>query len=185
MKFFLSHLSCGLLVLGLLSTAVSADEILKNEDFKKGLSHWVFYAHPKSKAAVKKHVDKGVLTVEILEKPRGATDVQLIQMVTLKEGQKYDFSFDAKQDTDQKKLLIQTSCLQEGKPYKPYGLNKPVKISNKWKSYKLTFTAKGLVEGNLPTMRLFLGTMVGSIQLRNFSLVEHVVEEDKHAGHKH
>lgn len=160
------HIFCKCLIVGLCSSITLAGEQLKNSDFKQGLSSWSFHVHKRIK--VKRKVTNGVLAVQISEasKPQ---HVQLIQKVTLLESQQYQLSFDAKRNG--KPTSIQVLCMQQRSPYKSYGLNKSVELSDTWSRHQLTFTVQKIVEDNPPTLRLFLGNQT-SVALRKFSLVK-------------
>jgi hypothetical protein len=166
MKKLLWSVSYGWLVLGMFSTAVSAEEHLKNPDFSKGLTDWYLYVHKSMK--VKRRVSKGILTVQIAEAGQPQS-VQLIQKVTLKEGQRCKLSFDARREG--KEVKTQVLCMQQGKPWKSYGLNTSVKLSATWSHHAFTFTVKGLVPKKSPVIRIYLGNQTGTVQFRKFSLV--------------
>ncbi len=167
MKKILNHTNYSLLILGLLCTAVSAGERLKNADFARGLTGWSFHVHKSMK--VKRTAKQGILTVEVA-KASSPQHVQLIQKFTLQEGQQYKLAFDAKREGPAVKT--QVVCSQQSRPFKSYGLNKTVTFSDQWSRHELTFTAKGVVLTNKPTLRIYLGNQLGTVQLRNFSLTD-------------
>ena len=150
---------------------VLADEHLKNPDFNQGLANWSVYLHSSMRSSVKRHVDNGVLTVQVDSAASSPTHVQLMQKVTtLKNNQQYILSFDARRDG--KQVKTQVVCSQQGKPFKDYGLNQAITFSDAWSYHELPFTTKGLVDKNSPCIRLYLGNQVGTVELRNFSLIE-------------
>ncbi|MBL4701000.1 MAG: carbohydrate binding domain-containing protein [Phycisphaeraceae bacterium] len=157
------------LILGLCTSPVFAKELLRNHDFSKGLKGWSVYIHKTLQESAKHHIDQSVLTIEI-ESAKSSDSLQLIHPVALKEGQRYKLSFDAK--IDSKKAAIQVVCAQTRPPFNNYGLGKQLAFSTTWKRHHFTFVAKDLVQGNTPSIRLFLGKQSGKTLLRNFSLTE-------------
>ncbi len=164
----------GFLVWGVLSTAVFAGESpgehMKNRSFEKGFSNWSLFVHPSMTSQVKHQVSRGILTVQVEKRNKLAAHVQLIQAVTLKEGQRYKISFDVKREG--KSVNMPVFCQQEQKPWKNQGLSKTVQQdSTDWTHHQLYFAAKNLIQNNSPTIRIYLGNQEGTVHFKNFSLI--------------
>jgi len=153
------------LVLGLLCTTSQGAELLKNQNFQHGFVHWMLHVH--KDMITKRSISNGVLNIQT-QVAGSAANVQLMQNVSIQEGQQYQLSFEARHQGQASPVKV--LCMQRNKPYHNYGLNQTVHFSDTWSRYELTFTANRILKNNSPTLRLFLGNQAGLIQLKNFSL---------------
>ncbi|MBL4700162.1 MAG: carbohydrate binding domain-containing protein [Phycisphaeraceae bacterium] len=168
MKFLRSSHSYHWALVLLLSATAFGGEQLKNPHFKKGFSNWPLYIHPNLKPSTTRKVGEGVLTITN-NSPDKPQHVQLSQVITLEEGQKYKLSFKAKREGAEVKTRV--LCVQKSKTGFSNGLDKTITVSKKWSEHTLIFTATR-IDAKVPSiLRIFLGNQ-NTISFREFSLTK-------------
>ncbi len=158
----------GWVIVALLCTTTFGGGQLKNPHFKKGFSNWPLHIHPSLKSVTTRAVKDGVLTIQI-SSPNKPQHVQLMQTISLKEGQLYKLAFDAKREGP--KVPTRLLCVQKSKSGQNNGLDQTITVLDKWSRHELVFTARR-IDSQIPSvLRIFLGNQ-SSIQLRQFFLTE-------------